>query len=60
MNGVNGLRDIPMYARLISTGQFNARALAPSTYPLDQAVEAVRAVGERTTVGAVLTFQAGA
>lgn len=56
MNGVNGLRDIPMFARLISTGQFDARALAPSTYPLDQTLEAVRAVGERSTVGAVLTF----
>lgn len=56
MNGVNGLRDIPMFARLIQTGQFNARALATSTYPLDQTLDALRVVGERTTIGAVLVF----
>ena len=56
MNGVNGLRDIPRFARLIQTGQFNAMALAPSSFSLDQTLEAVRAVGERTTIGAVLAF----
>jgi len=56
VNGVNGLRDIPIFARLIEKGQFNAAALAPSEYPLDDTLEAVRAVGERTTVGAALVF----
>ncbi len=56
MNGVNGLRDMQRFARLIETGQFNAKALATATYPLDRAQEALQAVSDRTTVGAVLVF----
>jgi S-(hydroxymethyl)glutathione dehydrogenase/alcohol dehydrogenase len=56
MNGVNGLRDHPRFARLIETGQFNAAALVTARYPLDRTREAVQAVGERTTVGAVIVF----
>jgi S-(hydroxymethyl)glutathione dehydrogenase/alcohol dehydrogenase len=56
MNGVNGLRDIPIFARLIEKGQFNAADLAPSEFPLDQTIEAVRVVGERSSVGAALVF----
>lgn len=56
MNGVSGLRDMQRFARLIETGQFNAKALATATYPLERTEEALRAVAERTTVGAVLVF----
>jgi S-(hydroxymethyl)glutathione dehydrogenase / alcohol dehydrogenase len=56
MNGVQGLRDHPRFARLIQTGQFNAGAMVTATYPLDRTMDAVRAVGERTTVGAVVVF----
>ncbi len=56
MNGVNGLRDHPRFARLIQSGQFNARAMVTATYSLDRTREAVQAVGERTTIGAVLVF----
>ncbi|MBI4262816.1 MAG: hypothetical protein HY657_00425 [Acidobacteria bacterium] len=56
MNGVQGLRDHPRFARLVQTGQFDARALVTATYPLDRTMDAVRAVGERTTIGAVVVF----
>jgi S-(hydroxymethyl)glutathione dehydrogenase/alcohol dehydrogenase len=55
-NGVATLRDMQIYARLIERGQFNAKALATATYPLDRAKEALQAVSDRTTVGAVLVF----
>ena len=56
MNGVSGLRDMQRFARLIETGQFNAKALATATYPLDRAQEALQVVADRTTVGAVIVF----
>ena len=56
MNGVNTMRDHSRFARLIQTGQYNAKALVTATYPLDRTKEAVQAVGERTTVGAVVVF----
>jgi S-(hydroxymethyl)glutathione dehydrogenase/alcohol dehydrogenase len=56
MNGVNAMRDMPRFARLIATGQYNARALAPLTLPLDRSKDAFQAVADRTTVGAVVTF----
>lgn len=56
MNGVSGLRDMQRFAHLVDTGQFNASALATATYPLDRAREAIQAVSDRTTVGAVITF----
>jgi S-(hydroxymethyl)glutathione dehydrogenase/alcohol dehydrogenase len=56
MNGSNNLRDIPRYARLIATGQFNAKAIASATYSLDQIREGFKAVVDRTTVAAIVTF----
>ncbi len=56
MNGVHGLRDMQRFARLIQTGQYNAAALATMRVGLDQTAEALQAVGERTTVAAVITF----
>jgi len=56
MNGVSGLRDMTRFARLISTGQYNARVLAPLTLPLERTKDAFQAVADRTTVGAVVTF----
>ena len=56
MNGVNGLRDMQRFARLVETGQFNARALATGLYPLDRAKDAIQAASDRTTISAVITF----
>jgi S-(hydroxymethyl)glutathione dehydrogenase/alcohol dehydrogenase len=56
MNGINTMRDHSRFARLIQTGQYNAKALVTATYPLERTKEAVQAVGERTTIGAVVVF----
>ena len=56
MNGVNGLRDMARFARLIQTGQYDASALATLRLPLGRTAEALQTVGERTTIGAVITF----
>jgi S-(hydroxymethyl)glutathione dehydrogenase/alcohol dehydrogenase len=56
MNGVHGLRDMQRFARLILTGQYNATALATGLYSLDQTEEALQAVGDRTTIAAVIRF----
>jgi S-(hydroxymethyl)glutathione dehydrogenase/alcohol dehydrogenase len=56
MNGVNTLRDMSRFARLVETGQFDAKSLATATYPLARAKEAFQAVADRTTISAVVTF----
>ena len=55
-NGQVSLRDLPRYARLIQTGQFNAKALATATYPLDRVKDAYQQVADRTTVAAIIVF----
>lgn len=56
MNGVSTLRDMQRFARLVETGQFNAKALATATFPLDRAKDALQTVADRTTISAVITF----
>jgi S-(hydroxymethyl)glutathione dehydrogenase / alcohol dehydrogenase len=55
-NGVHSLRDMPRFARLIQTGQYNARALATTIVPFEQTLDALQLVSDRTTIGAVVTF----
>jgi threonine dehydrogenase-like Zn-dependent dehydrogenase len=56
VNGVSTLRDMQRFARLVETGQFNAKALATATFPPDRAKDAIQAVADRTTISAVITF----
>jgi threonine dehydrogenase-like Zn-dependent dehydrogenase len=56
MNGVSTLRDMQRFTRLVETGQFNAKALATATFPLNRAKDAIQAVADRTTLSAVITF----
>ena len=56
MNGCSTMRDMQRFARLIETGQFNAKALATATYPLERTKEAFQAAADRTTVSAVVVF----
>ena len=56
MAGAATLRDIPRWARLIETGQFDAIGLGPDKYTLDQAKDALQVVSDRTTVGAAIVF----
>ncbi len=58
MIGTNALRDIPRFVRLADNGQFNAKALATSTFPLDRAKDALQIVADRLTIAAVLVFNA--
>lgn len=54
--GLNMMRDLPRYVRLIEKGVIDLKPIVTSTYPLDRVMEAVRAVADRTTVAAVVTF----
>jgi S-(hydroxymethyl)glutathione dehydrogenase / alcohol dehydrogenase len=54
--GLNMMRDLPRYVKLIEKGSFDAKSMVTATYPLDRAMEAVQAVADRTQVGAVITF----
>jgi S-(hydroxymethyl)glutathione dehydrogenase/alcohol dehydrogenase len=56
MARANAMRDVPIYTRLIETGKFDAKSLVTATYPLDQARDALQAVMDRTTIGAVIAF----
>ena len=53
---LRALDDMQRFARLVETGQFNAKALVTSTFTLDRAKDAIQAVADRTTIGAVITF----
>jgi S-(hydroxymethyl)glutathione dehydrogenase/alcohol dehydrogenase len=54
--GTSPQRDIPSYVRLMDAQLYDAKLLITARYSLDQLHEAYRAVGERTTVSAVLRF----
>jgi S-(hydroxymethyl)glutathione dehydrogenase / alcohol dehydrogenase len=53
--GQHPLRDIPRYVKLMETGQLDIAPLVTRTWPLERALEAFQAVGERSAVGAVIT-----
>lgn len=55
-NGVSTLRDGQLFARLIESGQFNAKAIGPDRFTLDKAVDALQVVSDRTSVGAAIVF----
>ncbi len=55
-NGVYSMRDLPRYVKLIKTGQFNAKAMATATFPLDRIKEAYQKVADRTTITSTITF----
>ena len=55
-NGVSTLKDMQLFARLIETGQFNAKVLGPVSFPLDRTKDALQLVSYRTAVGAVIVF----
>jgi S-(hydroxymethyl)glutathione dehydrogenase/alcohol dehydrogenase len=55
--GLNMLRDIPRYVRLIEQGSIDTASVVTATYAIDQARDAVQAVADRTTVAAVVVFE---
>jgi S-(hydroxymethyl)glutathione dehydrogenase/alcohol dehydrogenase len=54
--GLNMMRDLPRYVRLIEKGLFDAKSIITATYPLERAQEAFQAVADRTVVAAVVVF----
>src|ERR1051326_6132274 len=54
--GLNMLRDIPRYVKLIEKGVIDMKSMVTATYPLERTREAIQAVSDRTVLGAVITF----
>ena len=54
--GVNTMRDIPEFVRLIEAGRFDAKALVGQTFPLEKAREALQTAADRTAISAVVSF----
>ena len=54
--GLNMLRDIPRYVKLIEKGVIDTKAMITKTYPIERTREAVQDVADRTVLGAVITF----
>ena len=54
--GLNMLRDIPRYVKMIENGVIDMKSMVTATYPIERTREAIQAVGDRTVLGAVITF----
>ena len=54
--GVNTMRDLPLFVRLIESKAFDAKSLATAIFPLDRAREALQVAADRTTVTGIVTF----
>jgi S-(hydroxymethyl)glutathione dehydrogenase/alcohol dehydrogenase len=54
--GVNAKADVPRFVELINQGLFDAGAMVTMSVPMGQTKQAFQAVADRTTVGAVVTF----
>jgi S-(hydroxymethyl)glutathione dehydrogenase/alcohol dehydrogenase len=54
--GVNTMRDVPEFVRLIETGHFDAKSLVGKTFPLEQAREALQTAADRTAISGIVTF----
>ncbi|MEP7353902.1 MAG: alcohol dehydrogenase catalytic domain-containing protein [Acidobacteriota bacterium] len=54
--GLNMLRDIPRYVKMIEQGVIDMKSMITTTYPIERTREAIQAVGDRTLLGAVITF----
>ena len=54
--GLNMLRDIPRYVTMIEKGVIDMKSMVTATYPIERTREAIQAVGDRTVLGAVITF----
>jgi len=54
--GVNVKRDLPRFARIMETGQFDGKSLVGVAVPLDRWREALEAAAYRTAITGVVTF----
>jgi len=54
--GVQALRDIPRFVKLIERGLFDAKSLVGKTYPGTQMREALQAAADRSVITSVILF----
>ena len=54
--GVQALRDIPRFVKLIEKGLFDAKALVGKTYPSDQTREALQASADRSVISSIVVY----
>ncbi|MBI4266416.1 MAG: alcohol dehydrogenase catalytic domain-containing protein [Acidobacteria bacterium] len=54
--GVQAMRDLPKFVRLIERGQFDARSMVGRVLRPDQMREAVEVAGERSAITSVIDF----
>ena len=54
--GANVKRDLPRFARLMESGQFDGKSLVGVTVPLDRWREALEAAAYRTAITGIVTF----
>jgi S-(hydroxymethyl)glutathione dehydrogenase/alcohol dehydrogenase len=54
--GLQMLRDLPRYVKLIEKGLIDTKSMITARYKLEQTREAVEAVAYRQTLGAVVKF----
>ncbi len=54
--GVQALRDIPRFVKLIEKGLFDAKALVGTTYPSDQTREALQASADRSVISSIVVY----
>ncbi|MGB7218155.1 MAG: alcohol dehydrogenase catalytic domain-containing protein, partial [Vicinamibacterales bacterium] len=54
--GVNTMRDIPEFVRLIESKRFDAASLVGQTVPLDRARDALQVAADRTAISGIVTF----
>ena len=53
--GVQTMRDVPRFIRLMETGQFDAKSLVGQTFPLERTRDALQAAADRTTISSIVT-----
>ena len=56
--GVQALRDIPRFVKLIEKGLFDAKSLVGATYPADKMREALQAAADRSVISSIIVFNA--
>jgi Zn-dependent alcohol dehydrogenase len=54
--GVQALRDIPRFVKLIEKGLFDAKSMIGKTYPGTQMREALQAAADRSVISSVIVY----
>lgn len=56
--GVQALRDIPRFVRLIESGLFDAKSLVGQTFPGEKTREALQVAADRSKISSVVVYDA--